>query len=147
MKLNFGNTLNTTGEAALTCPICECPCLHHGKVEIFHRNSDGPTGTHIEIIRGRHPASGVNNDMRLNPSRYDDGVLIHLWCEGCDSKLALQIAQHKGETLMQIGKVDYSIDYEAQPMPKQAVPVGTMPLPPWALQPANSVGTTPPAAA
>jgi hypothetical protein len=110
MKLTFGFD-SGTGEAALLCPVCEESCLHHGDIEVFNRDvEDSKEGTHL-TIRGNW--SEKDNDMSLNPSRRRDGLLIHFECEqGCKG-VVLQIAQHKGETLMQMGQLTRLVNWEA----------------------------------
>jgi hypothetical protein len=104
MKLEFESPCNSRGEAALLCPVCGGGNLHHGVVEVFTRNKeDSEYGYHITVDGGW---AATDHDLKLNPSARRDGVLIHLQCEcGC-GPFVLQVAQHKGATLMQIGEVE-----------------------------------------
>lgn len=114
MKLKFEDAVANTGEAPLLCPECGGRNLHHGVVEVFNREGeDSDKGLHV-TVSGRDwedAHKDYDQDLSLNPSSRRDGVLIHLECEGGCGPFVLQIAQHKGETLMQIGKVKRVIQW------------------------------------
>lgn len=40
------------------------------------------------------------NALSGNPSARRDGLRVHFWCEFCGDGLTLNIAQHKGVTLL-----------------------------------------------
>ena len=110
MKLKFESSYNGTGEAPLLCPVCGGRNLHHGEVEVFTRSKeDSKDGYHVTVRENGWADS--DRDLKLNPSARRDGVLIHLHCEGGCGPFVLQIAQHKGETLMQIGEVKRVIQW------------------------------------
>lgn len=77
----------------LVCPHCGGLNLHHEGVSVFERSAeDGPVhAVHCGVADGRQP---------LNPSARRSGVVIGLWCEGCEKRHLLNIAQHKGTTYL-----------------------------------------------
>jgi hypothetical protein len=110
MKLELGTAYNTSGESPLLCPVCGGNNLHHGEVEVFTRKKeDSAEGAHVTVRENGW--ADADRDMTLNPSARRDGVLIHLSCEGGCGPFVLQIAQHKGETLVQIGEVKRVIQW------------------------------------
>jgi hypothetical protein len=67
-------------------------------VDVYNRhNEDSNEGTHVTV-----EDSHVNNSPSMigNPSLRRDGVRMLLWCENCDATTALDIVQHKGETII-----------------------------------------------
>lgn len=110
MKELFGGVY--ANEVNLKCPHCGGDYLHHGDVHVFSRlREDSDDGTHVVVSSTGGVSAGKSLDMRLNPSARRNGVLIKLQCEGCHGVSALSIAQHKGVTLVDIGKVSERIDY------------------------------------
>ena len=110
MKIEFGKVYNNAGEAPLLCPVCGGNNLHHGEVEVCTRSKeDSKEGYHVTVRNNGWADSDRN--LSLNPSARRDGVLVHLQCEGGCGPFVLQIAQHKGETLMQIGEVKRVIQW------------------------------------
>lgn len=100
---------NVVKGSELLCPRCEFKYLHHHQVDIYEREEDAALGLHVEVTNGQ-----VVTDTNLsgNPSSRRDGIIISLWCEGCNAKLLLKIAQHKGVTLIDI--VDTGDDYKPE---------------------------------
>ncbi len=89
---------NIAGDGGLECPHCLNNYLHHDKVEVFSRRCEDQEGIRsVTLEAGR---AFVDIDMRDNPSRRRDGLLVHFWCETCDKRSALSISQHKGSTYM-----------------------------------------------
>ena len=83
--------------------VCSCGCeyLHHTRVDVFERSrEDSKDGAHVSVEG--YARVRINDDMAGNPSARRDGIVIDLWCEQCQQKTAIQIAQHKGETLLRI---------------------------------------------
>ena len=80
----------------IACPNCENDYLHHSKVHVYSRTSEDNPGIHA--VTGEGAVHTVDTDMRKNPSRRRDGIRIEFWCEICDGKPVLEIAQHKGTT-------------------------------------------------
>jgi hypothetical protein len=79
--------------------------LHHGTVEIFEREEDGPV-LQLSVTDGVvTPSFGKSADA-ANPSARRDGVRIKFSCEICgaddddDDPIYLELAQHKGQTMM-----------------------------------------------
>lgn len=84
----------------IKCPICNSTYLNHNKVELFEREEDESTGSHITIQNG---VSTSDDNLTNNPSKRRTGIIIHFECEMCDNKNKthkLAIVQHKGNTLI-----------------------------------------------
>ena len=65
-----------------------------------------------EALPALHAMADESIDAVITDPPYSsDGVLVHLQCEGGCGPFVLQIAQHKGETLMQIGEVKRVIQW------------------------------------
>ncbi len=96
----------------LHCPACKGIALHHDQVDVYEREQDATRGIHARI-------RGVDNDRRQelarrtaevtistklegNPSERRQGIGIGFWCEECDCRSILTIAQHKGRTLVEL---------------------------------------------
>jgi hypothetical protein len=90
----------SSSAALLRCPSCgDAYGLHHTTVEVFSREEDAETGNHTTVYLNR---TITDSSMEGNPSRRRDGIIIHLYCEHCeDADISLEIAQHKGVTLLQ----------------------------------------------
>ena len=82
---------------ALKCPVCGQSFLHHKKIEIFDREEDQKKGLHIKVENG---VTETNTDLEGNPSRRRHGLTIQFWCEICEKKVEMSIAQHKGNTFI-----------------------------------------------
>lgn len=88
------------GFVDLHCPHCDFEYLHHAAVTVFDREEDQASGMRVEVKPGGRVA--VDGDLKKNPSSRRHGVTIELWCEGCNSVSALEIAQHKGNTQLRV---------------------------------------------
>ena len=102
----FFETDYMANAALLRCPCCgDSYGLHHTKVEVFMREAeDSETGIHTTATSNN---TFTDDFMGCNPSKRRDGIIIHLYCEHCeDYNISLEIAQHKGVTLLQavVGK-------------------------------------------
>lgn len=87
------------GLEGLKCPGCGWEFLHHDKVEVWWRDrEDSTTGQHVVCAEGQSLV--VDGEMAGNPSGRRDGVTVHLWCEVCGARSFLDLAQHKGHTLL-----------------------------------------------
>jgi len=86
----------------LHCPICNEQNLHHTSVEVFTRHEDDLT-TLVTVVgpAGKTSVGSVDSDQCLNPSSRRDGLRIHFICEHCHGGKVLEIAQHKGCTLVE----------------------------------------------
>jgi hypothetical protein len=74
--------------------------LHHSKIEVFERieNAEFVNKT---TMQDKLTAVGYEpNENSDNPSSRRHALRIHFYCEGCGDGLTLNIAQHKGSTLM-----------------------------------------------
>jgi hypothetical protein len=90
-------------DGRLCCPNCSDTYLHHKEVMIFSRQREDGEVT-ISLIHGAGSSGGVHvlpYGGNRNPSARRDGIAVIFCCEGCDAKIELTIAQHKGETEMQ----------------------------------------------
>ena len=102
---------NVQYEESVVCPECntgtgypgEIGHMHHFAVEIFSCVEDKP-GEHIIIGGGgfdmTKPNIMVDTNMDQNPSSRRGGILIHFKCEDCGGIQTMQIAQHKGSSLL-----------------------------------------------
>ena len=86
-------------ENELLCPRCGFNYLHHERVTVFDRPDDHPTTRVVRIDDEVNVTVATSYDCG-NPSDRRDGLLIEFWCEECGYNLTLQIAQHKGNTLL-----------------------------------------------
>lgn len=97
----------------LKCPKCGGEHLHHTKVELFNRKEDSSKGLYIESLVEEKPNEknfSVGNSLdklkietilpKGNPSIRRSGISIFFFCENCDAKPRLDIAQHKGNTIL-----------------------------------------------
>jgi hypothetical protein len=90
----------------MLCPVCKDPHTCHERVEVFNRQEDADTGTHVTIVGS---SVKVDKDVRDNPSRRRDGVRIYFTCEHCHHEInidsppmfQLLLIQHKGNTLFE----------------------------------------------
>lgn len=98
MQPKFGEC-NEGGVSELLCPRCGSNYLHHNQVDVFERDEDAVTGLHVQVADGR---VSTDTALRDNPSSRRHGVAISFWCEGCNAKVVLKIAQHKGVTLVDL---------------------------------------------
>lgn len=92
----------------LMCPLCGGENMHHERVQLFVRDAEDRDGMLVTVgatgdIDGRKytPQGMVLNRMASKemPGRRD-AIHIHFWCEQCEGKSVLHIAQHKGLTLV-----------------------------------------------
>ena len=84
----------------LLCPACESAFTHQGRVEVWNRPEDETRpGVAVDEDGALHEVSAEDN-----PSRRRDGVRIWFVCEvvGCEAQFALTVAQHKGETIIEV---------------------------------------------
>ncbi len=103
MELKFADYTENWG-ATLSCPNCQSIYLHHERVEVFYRGKeDAVEGIHTTILDGKVT---TNTSLQGNPSRRRDGLAIHFRCEDCKKKSKLTVAQHKGNTVVDIVYAD-----------------------------------------
>lgn len=82
----------------LQCPECGGSYLHHDEVKVFCRPEDASTV--IETTVSDRGCTVYETDGEHNPSDRRGGISIQFWCEHCPALPVLQIAQHKGESLV-----------------------------------------------
>jgi hypothetical protein len=88
----------------LKCPHCGDTFLHHVRVDVHARpREDGETVTTSILVRDGYAPNALPPPSE-NPSTRRDGVTLCLVCEGCDGYSELQVAQHKGVTLIDLKK-------------------------------------------
>jgi hypothetical protein len=98
MLLSFEEHDKDAG-SLLQCPACRGNCLRHSRVEVFEREEDSKSGLHVSVADS---CISVDASLKGNPSERRHGLLIHFDCENCDSKAVLSVAQHKGNTWVNI---------------------------------------------
>lgn len=82
----------------LACPNCGYDNLYHMAVEIFERDEDEPRGIHV-VVQG--PRVLVDREIKKNPSRRRQGLLVSFFCEQCSATPTLALIQHKGNTYLE----------------------------------------------
>ena len=87
------------GLGQLLCPNCQSEYLRHDRVDIFERGEDAPTGLHV-TVDSKHAT--VDTSLGGNPSTRRAGLAVSFWCEICHARSALTLAQHKGNTLIEL---------------------------------------------
>lgn len=85
--------------AVLLCPNCGHDHLRHGRVEVFERDEDEEKGVHVSVERG---SALIDQNLSGNPSSRRHGLQVEFGCEGCSARLILKIAQHKGQTHVEL---------------------------------------------
>lgn len=93
--------------AELLCPNCGFNYLHHDRVEIFERSEDATLGLLVTVAEGKVT---METSLSGNPSSRRNGLTVHFWCEGCKATPVLTIAQHKGNTIVNITHSEESDD-------------------------------------
>ena len=89
--------LGLSNEGELACPSCSQSNLHHSRLDWFERDEDALEGFHAII---QETSVKVVTDLSDNPSNRRGGLVVTFWCEHCDSKPRLRLAQHKGSTFI-----------------------------------------------
>ena len=101
--MNLPDHLNTMSSPfELQCPRCNGKHLHHDFVAVYNRaNEDANTVGHTYSIPDyKKPGAPITLKTLRNPSARRSGLLVRGWCEECDARWTLGIAQHKGQTLL-----------------------------------------------
>lgn len=98
MQIKLDNYEDGWG-AELLCPNCNSNYLHHDRVEIFDRSEDATSGLHVTIAEGK---ATIDSSLSGNPSTRRHGLTVHFWCEECKATPLLTIAQHKGNTIVDV---------------------------------------------
>jgi len=95
----------------LQCPNCGSEYLHQEQIRVYTRElEDKPTSVlAICAQSGVTEKLYINGDIPPlgNPSRRRDGIRIFFSCEGCDASVHLTIAQHKGNTNIEMECVEH----------------------------------------
>ena len=98
------------GATSLRCPQCGGEFLHHGRLTVFHRIEDDEMITQTVVTGPTATVEAVPNSRTPNPSSRRDSIEIEFQCELChweknsdfaNQRMFLQIAQHKGKTLLE----------------------------------------------
>ena len=85
----------------LMCPACGGGNLHHYQTDIYNRSQeDSDTGLFVSV----RDQEIIQSDFidKSNPSLRRDGIRLWLTCEGCNRLTTFEIAQHKGETQINV---------------------------------------------
>jgi|DEB0MinimDraft_6_1074348.scaffolds.fasta_scaffold51031_2 hypothetical protein len=105
-------------EVTLKCGECDSENIHQHRVEVFSRYEDeekypvyiinhgpksNPFGEDSKEQLGLSLKQNCVASKTRNPSERRNGVNIIFWCELCDHKTKVSIAQHKGMEHMRIG--------------------------------------------
>lgn len=105
-------------DGCLVCPSCGDIYLHHDRVDIYWRKQEDAESCNVKInaISGNEISREGPYEIREetygvavktgNPSARRHGVRIWFWCEGCDADVFMNIAQHKGLTLIDCGFIN-----------------------------------------
>ena len=97
----------STKDGLLLCPTCGFYYLHHDRVTTHSRAEDEDEGAAVRVVDVLDEEEGGGASRPPpNPSKRRSGVVIEGWCEGCDQRWMLTLAQHKGQT---------QIDFYADP--------------------------------
>lgn len=93
--------LTINDQNQLLCAGCGFEYTHCESVESFEQSDEdfNKNGVHV-TVKGYANIS-VDCDMSGNPSYRRDGVKLTFWCEGCNKKSILTVAQHKGNTFVE----------------------------------------------
>jgi hypothetical protein len=87
----------------LVCPRCRDwgECLHYnGRVTIYDRQEDDEDVTIIDVHDQIAYSCIMDNEKSRNPSTRRNALTIQFWCENCDGRFELCIAQHKGSSFI-----------------------------------------------
>ena len=100
----------------LRCPGCWGEYLHHDRVTVYPREEDHEADVQvIDVPDGREsrklPAWGRPPlEVPLNPSERRSGLVVEGWCELCNVRWQMTIAQHKGQTEIEISRAERDAD-------------------------------------
>ena len=95
----------STKDGFLLCPTCGFDFLHHDRVTTHSRAEDEDAAVQVVDVPDEEESGGASRPSP-NPSKHYSGVVIEGWCDGCDQRWMLTLAQHKGQT---------QIDFYADP--------------------------------
>ena len=82
------------------------PVTHHQRVDIHQREpfEDGDSRTTVVATASDGDDLAGAPDVPANPSSRRNGITVDLYCELCGGWFALRIAQHKGQTIIDVMK-------------------------------------------
>ncbi len=83
----------------LRCCRCGERHLHHDEVDIFARSEDAVSGLHVNV---QNTQVAIDTSLNGNPSSRRHGLSILFWCEICHARQVLTVAQHKGQTFVNL---------------------------------------------
>ena len=91
---------NTFLSSVLICPVCECDHTHQEIINVYQKEEGQRDGMRVQI-KGYNVS--IDRDTRGNPSGKRQGLEILFLCEHCVNWISLTIAQHKGQTYLELG--------------------------------------------
>ena len=100
-----GQPIRITEQGELLCPSCGHHETHHDRVAAHSRVEDGVAEVVVVDVPDtdpREPPAPRPHRLPCNPSGRRSGVVIEGWCEGCQARWYLNVAQHKGLTLVSV---------------------------------------------
>lgn len=104
MKRNAA-AVTITDEGVLVCPECGGNNLHHKWIRDYFRKCGEDKATIVTEINGRGVRDLSSFDGDSNPSERSSGIRISFWCETCLSHVELVLAQHKGQTFLNMESI------------------------------------------
>ena len=100
----------TLSDSLLHCPNCGSTYLHQEKIYVYTRAEDAPsTVLSVDAQCGETENLLRNGDSQPlgNPSRRRDGIRVFFSCEGFDASIHMTIAQHQGNTYVEMEHVEH----------------------------------------
>ena len=98
--------LAVDAEGYLLCPWCRGVFTHHQRVAIHQREPFEDGDSHATVVATASDGDDLAGapDVPGNPSSRRNGITVDLYCELCAGWFALRIAQHKGQTIVDVMK-------------------------------------------
>ena len=88
----------------IRCPTCRFEYLHHDRIVTHSRREDSDADVQVINVPDEDRTSSAQPLASIpipeNPSDCRSGVVISGWCEGCENRWNLALAQHEGHTLI-----------------------------------------------
>ena len=92
-----------TDEGVLLCPQCGYQCTYHEAITVFDRLGEDAESTFLTRVCSYGTVTRLVPSSEVdNPSNRRHGLAIEFSCEGCNGISELTVAQHKGETQLEV---------------------------------------------